>query len=71
MESLIQNKCFTDFIEVESSQGRKCFKRFAKKVREYQITRDFYMITGDSVYSKLITKYDSVVRIVEWQRHLT
>ena len=32
-ESLILNECFTNFIEVQSSQGRERFERFAKKVR--------------------------------------
>ena len=54
-ESLILNKCFTNFMEVESSQGRERFKRFAKKVCEYQITRYLYLITRDSVYLMWIT----------------
>ena len=33
LESLILNECFTDFMEVQSSQGRERFERFAKKVR--------------------------------------
>ena len=47
MESLILNECFTDFMEVQSSQGRKRFEQFAKKVRECRITRYPFIISRD------------------------
>ena len=46
-ESLILNECFTDFMEVESSQGRERFERFAKKVHECRITRYPFIISRD------------------------
>ena len=46
-KSLILNECFIDFMEVQSSQGRERFERFAKKVRECQITQYPSIISRD------------------------